>query len=102
VTELAITRAEVEDRFEEEMIDSVVMAAMLTMVIFLMMPWIQRAVTAASQPRVPVMYEGLEAIASNVGAMWYQITAAGYPNQLRMIGENSTGAFESMLLGLST
>jgi hypothetical protein len=102
VTELTITRAEVEDRFEEEMIDSVVMAAMLTMVILLMMPWIQQAVTAASQPRVPVMYEGLEAIASNVGAMWYQITAAGYPNQLRMIGENSTGAFESMLLGLST
>jgi len=52
--------------------------------------------------RFPVQTEGIEPIASNVGMAWHQLTAAGRPNELRMIAENSTGAFERMLLGLTT
>jgi len=100
--ELAVSRKELDERFEDEAIyNNMVMAAMLTMLI-VMMPFIQQAVTMAASPKVPVMTEGIEPIAANVGAIWYQMTALGRPNELRMIGENSTGAFEALLLGLST
>lgn len=45
---------------------------------------------------------GPPATAANVGIVWIQITSAGSPNALRMVAENSTGAFEQMLLGLTT
>ena len=52
--------------------------------------------------RIPVLTEALEPIAANVGRMWFQMTPTSLSNETRMIAENSTGAFESMLLGLST
>ena len=45
---------------------------------------------------------GYEPVAGRVGLMWHQLNPAGRPNELRMIAENSTGAFERMLLGLTT
>jgi hypothetical protein len=102
-----VTRKELEARIEEETWDTTMMVAIFTAVAFLLLlPIVQQAAATAQQalvsPRVPVLAQPLEAIASNVGAMWFQITVPRRPNELRMIAENSTGAFESMLLGLST
>jgi len=93
--------------------DDDIMGAMpqvLTVMVFmLILPFIlqatamaQEATAMAVSPRVPVRVESLEAISGNVGSMWYKITPLGQPNELRMIGENSTGAFEELLISLST
>ena len=95
---------------EEEPWDSTAIVGMLTAMTFmLLLPFIlqttviaQQATAMAVSPRVPVLTQALEPIAANVGAMWYKITPLGRPNQLRMIGENSTGAFEEILISLST
>jgi len=98
---LAISRKEVEERFEDEAIDSVVIAAMLTMVIVVMLPLISQQVSSIYS-RVQTLSMSPQTIAQNVGSMWYEITPLGQPNRLKMIGENSTGAFEEILLALST
>lgn len=105
-----ITRGELEERFEEETWDSTVMVVIFTVMIFMaLLPFVQQATVMAQEatamavsPRVPVLTQALEPIAANVGAMWYKITPLGQPNELRMIGENSTGAFEEILISLST
>jgi len=45
---------------------------------------------------------GYPAVAGNTGLVWIQMTPAGEPNQVRVVSENSTGAFEEVLLGLTT
>ena len=45
---------------------------------------------------------GYPAVAGNTGLVWIQMTPAGEPNQVKIISENSTGAFEEVLLGLTT
>jgi len=34
--------------------------------------------------------------------VWIQMTPLGQPNQVKIVAENSTGAFEEVLLGLTT
>lgn len=99
MTNLTLSRNEIEEEFDQDVADGIVWGAMFGMVI-LMMPLLVQQLQA--QTRVPALSEGIEPVAGNVGLMWIQITPVGYPNQLRMIAENSTGAFESMLLGLTT
>jgi hypothetical protein len=60
------------------------------------------ALTSAQVGRIQSYTIGPPATAANVGIIWIQITSAGFPNELRMVAENSTGAFEQMLLGLTT
>ncbi len=98
---LAISRKEVEERFEDEAIDSVIMAAMLTMVIVIMLPLISQQVSSVYS-RVQTLSTSPGTVAANLGSMWYEITPLGQPNRLKMIGENSTGAFEEILVSLST
>jgi len=98
------------EEMEEDTWDSMVMVIISTVMIFMvLLPFIQQATVMAQEatamavsPRVPVRTESLETIAGNVGTMWYKITPLGQPNELRMIGENSTGAFEELLISLST
>lgn len=98
------------EELEEETWGSMVMAVMPTVIIFLfLLLFIQQAALMAQEatalavsPRVPVLTQALEPIAANVGAMWFQLTPTTRSNELRMIAENRTGAFESILLGLST
>lgn len=52
--------------------------------------------------RVPARTVPLEAIESNVGLMWIQLTPAGSPNELKAIIENSTGGYEGVLISLTT
>ncbi len=105
-----VTREELGVRVEEETWDSMVMVVVFTVMIFMvLLPFIQQATVMAQEatamaisPRVPVLTEALDPIAANVGAMWFQMTPTRRSNELKMIAENSTGAFESMLLGLTT
>lgn len=99
-----------KEEMEEEPWDSTSMMGMLTVMIFmLILPFIlqttamaQEATAMAVSPRVPVLTQALEPISANVGAMWFQLTPVSRSNELRMIAENSTGAFEQMLIGLTT
>jgi hypothetical protein len=102
-----VTKKEMEARLEEETWSGTVTTAVFTALAFLLLlPCVQQAVVMAQQaaalPRVPTLSAGLDPVAGNVGAMWLQLTPLGCPNEFRMITENSTGAFESMLIGLST
>lgn len=100
-----VTREEMEETW-----GNTVIVGMLTLMAFMViLPFIQQATVmaqeaavAAAYPRVPTYTEPLETVASNVGAMWIQMTPAGYPNELRMIAENSTGSFEDILISMST
>ena len=98
---LTITRAEVEAGFEDEMVDSIIMAGMLMLVILVMLPFITQQISA-SYSRVQTLSTSPGTVAQNVGTMWYEVTPLGQPNRLKMIGENSTGAFEEILISLST
>jgi len=52
--------------------------------------------------QLPAMSEGYPAVAGNAGLVWIQMTPMGQPNQVKIISGNSTGAFEEVLLGLTT
>ncbi len=55
-----------------------------------------------SGTQLSVTTYGYPAVADNAGLVWIQMTPAGEPNQVKIISENSTGAFEEVLLGLTT
>jgi len=76
------------------------MVGALALALMVMVPSVVSAATPAS--RVQSYTIGPPATAANVGIVWIQLTPAGFPNELRMVAENSTGAFEQMLLGLTT
>ncbi len=99
--ELAKRVTALEEDFEEDFMDSVIMAGMMVAMIMLMMPMIAQQISA-SYSRVQTLGASPGTIAQNAGFMWYEITPLGQPNRLKMIGENSTGAFEEILVSLST
>ncbi len=96
--ELELLRKE-EDTFDEDLSYGLTTGMMFGVVI-LLLPALMSA--ASAQSRVAVLAEAIEPVAVNAGRIWLQLTPAGQANELRMIAENSTGAFETMLLGLST
>jgi hypothetical protein len=85
----------------KDFVDAVLMAGVMMMMLMLMMPMITQQISA-SYSRVQTLAVSPETIAQNVGLMWYEMTALGQPNRLKMVGENSSGAFEEILLALST
>ena len=87
--------------FEDEVWEGITTGVMLSMLVMGIVPVILR-ITAPGVGRVPVLSEGLWPTALNVGAMWLQQTPTGEPQQLWIVSENSTGAFEQVLLGVST
>ena len=88
---------------DDEISESLLLAGVMMVAILMMWPFIQQSMAlAASPPRAPALTEGLEPVAANVGLLWLQVTSAGRPNEFRIVTENSTGAFEQMLVGLST
>jgi len=99
--ELAKRVTSLEEDFEEDFIDSLIMAGMMVVMVMFMMPIITQMISL-SYSRVQTLGASPGTIAQNVGTMWYEITPQGQPNRLKMIGENSTGAFEEILLALST
>jgi len=92
----------VHDDIEEEgfSASSMFMVGALALALMVIVPSVVSA--AAPAGRVQSYTIGPPATAANVGIVWIQLTPAGSPNELRMVAENSTGAFEQMLLGLTT
>jgi len=99
--ELAKRVTSLEEDFEEDFMDSIIMAGIMVAMIMLIMSMVTQQISA-SYSRVQVLGASPGTIAQNVGTMWYEITPLGQPNRLKMIGENSTGAFEEILVSLST
>ena len=89
---------------DEDRWDMVMMAVFTGAAFILLLPLIQQAVVSAQQAqgRVPVLPAGLDPVAGNAGAMWLETTPTGYPKELRVVTENSTGAFERVLVSRST
>ena len=96
-----LTPAEDTGRLEEDMF---LFVGFLMVMMTMQQAAIQQVsqATVQAQQRVPVLSQGPDAVAANAGFMWLQVTAAGRPSELRIIAENSTGAFESVLAGLTT
>ena len=83
---------------EDRMVDNAMLVSLMT-IVFLVV--VMTAIARVNWS-VPALTQGYEATAANIGMVWHQLNAAGLPNELRMIAENSTGAFERMLIGLTT
>jgi len=99
-----VTLDEALDELDDDrMIDNVMMIGMMMILLVVIisalgrMNWSVPVIGAAE-----VAAAGYQPVAAGVGLLWHQLNPAGQPNDLRMIAENSTGAFESMLLGVTT
>jgi len=86
--------------YDEEMITSPLLT-FVPMVFMLMGLAAVSQQQVAATGRLPVLYLTPEAIAANVGLAWIEPQVNG-PSMVRVVIENSTGAFEIVLLGLST
>ena len=96
--ERALARA-VSDLELERSYESIILGGMFSiMVVVVLAQYLQNTSTA----QLPATTAGYPAVAANTGLVWIQMTPAGEPNQVRIISENSSGAFEEVLLGLST
>jgi hypothetical protein len=88
------------DDFEmERTCESVIMGGMLSVMMVVVMV---QALQNVAGTQLEASAYGYPAVADNTGLVWIQMTPAGGPNQVRIISENSTGAFEEVLLGLTT
>lgn len=77
--------------------------SMLMLFLFLsMLPYIINATYKSVNPTVPLSSNDYPTTAQHVGMFYYKITPEVQPNELRMVGENSTGAFEHILVSKST
>ncbi len=63
---------------------------------------LSRVFRSMTGSRFEVSTLGYPPQAGYAGQVWLQMTPAGQPNRVLMVAENSTGAFEVVLLGLTT
>lgn len=87
---------------EEQIFDNLLMAVMFIGIFAAMIPVFVHMVMSQFGSRVQVLTASPLATAGNVGRVWLLKANTGYPGELRIISENSTGAFEQVLIGLST
>ncbi len=96
--EQALARV-VDDLEMERTFENVLIGGMFSiMVVIVLAQYLQ----SLAGSRLEINAAGYPAVAGNAGLVWIQMTAAGQPNQVKIISENSTGAFEEVLLGLTT
>jgi len=89
----------IEDFDLEHTFQNVLIAGMFSiMVVITLAQYVQ----SLTRTQLPATSLGYPATASNTGLVWIQMTPLGQPNQVKIIAENSTGAFEEVLLGLTT
>ena len=89
----------VDDLEMERTYDNVLMGGMLSIMVVVILAQFMQGQAGA---QLEASAYGYPAVAGNTGLVWIQMTPAGQPNQVRIISENSTGAFEEVLLGLTT
>ncbi|MDD4987191.1 MAG: hypothetical protein PHQ43_15750 [Dehalococcoidales bacterium] len=78
---------------------NVLMCGMLSLILFIVLAQYMQSL---AETQLQVAAYSYPAVAGNAGLVWIKITPAGEPNQVKIISENSTGAFEEVLLGLTT
>ena len=97
-----ISKHKTKDLDEVEDMIQPMLTLMLVMIILSLLPFIVSSVYNSMNPAVPSSGEDYPTAAQYVGMFYYKITPEVQPNELRMIGENSTGAFEHILVSKST
>jgi hypothetical protein len=88
-----------EDRELERTYENIIIGGMFSIMLVVVLVQVMPRFTTS---QVEVSTVGYPAVAGNAGLVWIQMTPAGQANQVRIISENSTGAFEEVLLGLTT
>jgi len=96
--EKALAKA-VDDLEWERTYENILMGGMFSIMAVIVLVQFLQSVTGA---RVETTTMAYPAVAGNTGLVWIQMTPLGQPNEVRIISENSTGAFEEVLLGLTT
>jgi hypothetical protein len=91
----AIENLELEHSWE-----NVLIAGLFSILVVTLLAQLIQRVPSGTQ--VPVSSTGYPAVAGNTGTVWIQMTPQGQANQVKIIAENSSGAFEEVLLGLTT
>ena len=90
----AMDELEMERAYENVLIGGI----FSVMVVIVLAQYLQSLAGA----RLEVSAMGYPSVAGNAGLVWIQMTPAGESNRVKIISENSTGAFEEVLLGLTT
>ena len=96
--ERALSKA-MRDLDEERTYENIIITGIFAVMIVMMMIQVMQSQAGAQMVASAYPYP---AVAQNAGLVWIHMTPAGEPNQVRIISENSTGAFEEVLLGLTT
>ncbi len=96
--ERALARV-VDDLEMERTCETVLIGGLFSIMIVVVMIQALQGMAGSS---VEISSLGYPAVAGNAGLVWVQMTPAGAPNQVKIISENSAGAFEEVLLGLTT
>lgn len=97
----SIPKSKKDDDDIEELTQSMLMLV-LFLIILSLLPYIVNATYNSVNPAVPLSNDDYPTTAQHVGMFYYKITPEVQPNELRMVGENSTGAFEHILVSKST
>lgn len=96
--ERALARV-VDDLEMDRTYETILMGGMFSIMVVIILAQYMQSQAGA---QLEVSAYGYPAVAGNTGLVWIQMTPAGEPNQVKIISENSTGAFEEVLLGLTT
>lgn len=80
--------------------DSILFGGMFSIMVVLIMAHYIQNMSAASH--LETTASSYSAVAGNAGLAWIQMTPLGEPNLVKVVAENSTGAFEEILLGITT
>jgi hypothetical protein len=96
--EKALAKA-MDDLELERTYENIIIGGMFSIMVVVVLAQYLQSLTGA---RLEVSAAGYPAVAGNAGLVWVQMTPLGQPNQVKIIAENSTGAFEEVLLGLTT
>ncbi len=91
--------AAIEDMALDNAYENIIIGGVFSIMVVLILAQYLQGMTGA---RLEVTGTGYPALAANTGLVWIQMTPAGQPKQVKIISENSTGAFEEVLLGLTT
>ena len=96
--ERALAKA-MDDLEMERSYETVLMGGVFSIMVVIVLAQYMQSLAGA---QLEASAYGYPAVAANTGLVWIQMTPAGEPNQVRVVSENSTGAFEEVLLGLTT
>lgn len=96
--ERAVVKA-MDDMEMERTFETVLIAGMFSVMVVIVLAQYMQGMAVS---KIDITTSAYPPVAANTGLVWIQMTSLGQPNQVKIIAENSTGAFEDVLLGLTT